>query len=255
MIRPLSLPNLPKGPVTVVALSQYVPESVRRALVDRGIRTITISPCSGLPVPERCHPDMLLCHLGGSRLLAGDGDASYLQELQELGFCWELADSPPKGSYPDTISLNALLLKDRIVGLLSHVDKKITDNYKPKRQKRIFCRQGYTRCSVCVVDQNAVITADRSIFSALTRCDPSIEVLLISPGSVRLKGYPYGFIGGCCGLLDKNLLGFTGAIEQHPDFADIHAFLVHHGVEYLSLSSEPLEDVGGIIPLCEDVSY
>lgn len=70
--RPLTLPNLPQGPVSAVAISQRAPESVRKSLENLGIRIVTVTPYSRLPVPEQCHPDMLLAHLGGCRILVAD---------------------------------------------------------------------------------------------------------------------------------------------------------------------------------------
>ena len=252
MYRPLALPNLPSGPVTAVALSQRAPESVRKALMDRGIRIVEVTPCRDLPTPEQCHPDMLLCHLGGRRLMVGDPNAPYLAELSELGFQWELAEKLPRGTYPDSISLNALLLENNIIGLLPHIDKKITNIYKPDIQQKIFCRQGYARCSVCVVNYNSVITEDKSIYKALKIHNQKIDVLLISAGFAHLSGYPYGFIGGCSGLLDKDLLAFSGVINRHPDFESIQKFLSRHKVRYFSITDGALEDIGGIMPLCEN---
>lgn len=162
-----------------------------------------------------------------------------------------MAEKPPEGHYPDTVALNALLLEDKLIGLLPSVDKKIIESLQSSKHQQIFCRQGYTRCSVCVVSSHAVITEDPSIYKALTKFVPSIEALLISPGAVHLDGYAHGFIGGCCGLLDQRILAFTGDIRMHPDFAAIKTFLFRHGVQYYTLSTSQLEDIGGIMPLCE----
>jgi len=58
-------------------------------------------------------------------------------------------------------------------------------------------KQGYAKCSLCIVSENAVITADEGL--AYTLCRAGLDVLKIIPGCIRLPGYGYGFIGGCGG--------------------------------------------------------
>ena len=111
--------------------------------------------------------------------------------------------------------------------------------------------QGYTRCAAAIVDQNSVITADMGLSMVLKRA--GLTVLEIQPGAIRLPGYPYGFIGGCCGLIAPNQLAFTGSLGFHPDSQKIKSFLQERGVQWIELTNEPLLDIGGIIPITERV--
>ena len=84
----------------------------------------------------------------------------------------------------------------------------------------INVNQGYSGCSVCVINDSAIITDDESIFTAAQNF--LNDVLLIQKGSIRLNGYNYGFIGGCCGKISKNKLStqdfrqeFTGGVCVH----------------------------------------
>ena len=76
-------------------------------------------------------------------------------------------------------------------------------------------KQGYAKCSLCIVSENAVITADEGL--AYTLCRAGLDVLKIIPGCIRLPGYGYGFIGGCCGKLDAATMAFAGDPLTHPD--------------------------------------
>ena len=67
----------------------------------------------------------------------------------------------------------------------------------------------------------------------------------ISPGSVLLDGYDYGFIGGASGF-DGRSLYFCGDVDLHPDGCAIRSFCDDHGIGCVSLSPLPLHDVGGI---------
>ena len=111
--------------------------------------------------------------------------------------------------------------------------------------------QGYTRCSACVLGENAIITADPSISEAAERA--GLDVLRIQPGHISLPGYEYGFIGGCTGLLGPGLLGVCGCLENHPDGGRMLDFAEAHGVRVLTIPTPDgrLWDIVGIVPLAE----
>lgn len=107
--------------------------------------------------------------------------------------------------------------------------------------------QGYTNCVVCVVSNDAIITADNAIASRAEQA--GMDVLKIQPGYIKLDGFEYGFIGGASFLLNQNKLAFTGMLSGHPDKDDILAFLKKHNVEPAFLTQTPIFDIGGAVAL------
>ena len=113
-------------------------------------------------------------------------------------------------------------------------------------------KQGYAKCSLCIVSENAVITADEGL--AYTLCRAGLDVLKIIPGCIRLPGYGYGFIGGCCGKLDAATMAFAGDPLTHPDGKKILSFMERHGVKPRNLlgQGEKLIDIGSILPVMQE---
>lgn len=111
----------------------------------------------------------------------------------------------------------------------------------------IKVNQGYTMCSVCVVADEAIITSDSAISSRALQA--GMDVLMISPGSVELDGFDYGFIGGATFLLSKTKLAFTGTLSAHPDQSRILAFLEKHQVKPVFLTNDPIFDIGGAVTI------
>ena len=107
--------------------------------------------------------------------------------------------------------------------------------------------QGYTRCSVCVVSAEAIITADRGICRKARNA--GLDVLEIQPGFVELPGYAYGFIGGASLQLPDDVLAFTGSLRFHPDRDAMLAFLRNYGVKPVFLTDRPLLDIGSAVAL------
>ena len=78
-----------------------------------------------------------------------------------------------------------------------------------------------------------------------------IDSLLIPPQkNIRLRGYDYGFIGGCTGLISETQMAFAGDFNLLNSSEIIGKFLEKHGVKPVSLDNSCIHDIGSIIPLC-----
>lgn len=246
----LITPGLPKSKVTLCAVSENpAAQGIREALTEMGIHVLRVPTQTLLPKPCASHPDMLLCHMGGETIVAGS--ASLHQALTALGMNAQLAETLPRAPYPHDILLNCLILGDKLFANLKYTAPEILAFTKLKRFTTVSVAQGYARCSVCIVDENSMITADVSIQKAAK--EQGIDVLLIQPGFITLPGYDYGFVGGCCGQIGQKHIAFCGNLNTHPDGETICRFLKSKNIKITELPSPDgkLWDIGGIVPLAE----
>jgi len=152
--------------------------------------------------------------------------------------------------YPNDIAYNASFVNNHLVHNTKFSDKVILDLYLNNGYKILNVRQGYTKCTTCIVSDNAVITEDHGI--AIKLMETGVDVLLISQGDVTLNGFNNGFLGGASGLIDKNKLAICGNIQKHNDCKSILKFAKKHNVEIVSLSDDYIVDIGSIIPIFEE---
>ena len=117
------------------------------------------------------------------------------------------------------------------------------------RAVQINSRQGYSRCSVCVVSDNAIITTDEGICRGAEA--HGIDVLKIQPGYIDLLGFDYGFIGGASFKISDTKLAFTGRLDKHPDAERIIEFASLHNVNIVYITDKPAFDIGGAVPITE----
>lgn len=241
--------NLPAGNVRLCAVGERY-KALIAALEARGVACLRVPEYAGLPAPVACHADLQLCHLGGPRIAAsaGRGREGFWKALRQRGFSVETA-APLVPDYPGDVPLNCAIVGKVCLGGKDLFDKKITNYCGEAGIELIPVKQGYAKCSVCVVDEHAIITQDPSIARAAEQ--RGLEALKIQNSQILLPGYDTGFIGGCSGLLGRKQLAFTGSLSSHPDGERIRAFLHSRGVEPLELTDGPLCDVGSILPLME----
>ena len=114
---------------------------------------------------------------------------------------------------------------------------------------QVSSRQGYSRCSVCVVNDNAIITADEGICRSAKA--HGIDVLKIRPGYIDLPGFDHGFIGGASFKISDTKLAFTGRLDSHPDAEQMIGFASLHSVDIVYITDKPAFDIGGAIPIIE----
>lgn len=235
-------PNLPEGRVTLAAVGNY-PEIIN-SLNNGGIKTVSFESRT-LPEEISRHSDMLLCHTGDNTLFCEpDADASY---LKALGFIVNTTESL-KNSYPDDVKLNLAVGKDFFICNPKTADSSVQNELIIKGKAPFYVNQGYTKCSVCFITEDAIITEDESVYNALKN---SIDVLLISKGDIYLSDKHYGFFGGSSGKISKDTLAITGELKYHKDENRIRAFCEEHQIHIKELKKGRIIDIGSILPLTE----
>lgn len=177
--------------------------------------------------PERKHADMQALRIN--------------DKLFTLENCVKKAGE----TYPENILLNCLFLNNTLYGRLDSTDNSVLDYCRNNNIKLVNVNQGYTRCSTLAINNNAVITADKSIEKALK--NNGAEVLLINPGYIKLEGFDYGFIGGAS-FCDNNKVFFFGNMEQHPEYSKIKKFIFTHNSDIEVLCKDiTITDIGGAV--------
>ena len=150
--------------------------------------------------------------------------------------------------YPMNVPLNAAVIGKRVIARIASLDEKVKQYCAEHGYELINVNQGYTKCSCAVVDDNALITADKGIYHSLKGL--KYDVLLIEEGRVKLEGADHGFIGGASGLdvhKGGRTLYFSGNIALHPDHIRIKEFCRKHHTLIVSLTNDELIDIGGMI--------
>lgn len=206
-----------------------------------GLRVLACPPCKSLYASVNGHPDMQLAYPGNKKIIIQkEMDPSFLKNKAFEGFEIILSNSGLTEIYPQDIILNSLILGYRFVHKLKNTDAALL--HVIKGMELINVNQGYTKCSTAIVNENAAITSDKGISSALA--DTGVDVLLVPPGDIDLPGLNYGFIGGTCGLIDRGCLAFFGELTHYAYGNEVLEFLKKHKVTPVYLKKGRLNDRG-----------
>ena len=251
-------PNLPENSVKLIAVGKEYTK--RLSLSALGIDAICLDECINLERVVASHADMQVLHLYSNKFVTIPNihckvDKLYSEYLHGINcntdsLYVEFRAGEPRRleKYPYSASYNALIIDRYAVFNPLCIDPKA----KALLENKYIClyvKQGYARCSTCIVNEDAVITSDPSIEAVLS--EAGFDVLKICSGNISLPGYDYGFIGGASFKISKSKIAFTGTLDMHPDKSIILDFLSKHGAEAVYLSCEPIFDIGSAIPILE----
>lgn len=245
----LAQANLPTSKVRLVAISLALKDLID-SLEKHRIECLTVEPSSNLQRPVMSHADMNIVHMGGNAFGANKINTDIIDKITTIGGSVVYkADLAP--DYPNDIKLNIAIIGNRVVCNSYYADDRVLDYLGIKGKRIIHVNQGYSRCSTAVVNEHSIMTADKSMYN--TYLENGFNCLLLESGDIELAGYNYGFIGGCCGLIDKDVMAFTGDINKYSEGERVKEFLCRNNCDYVCLTENKLIDIGGIIPLKQDV--
>ncbi|WP_425756908.1 DUF6873 family GME fold protein [Ihubacter sp. rT4E-8] len=175
------------------------------------------------------HPDVFLCKMGIEQ-----NAPIFFAAKEDLG-----------KDYPAEAAFNAACTGKYFIHNLNITNEKLLFAAKEMGMILVDVRQGYTKCSVVIVDETSLITYDEGIIKACSKF-PDISVLRVAPGFVRLDGYDTGFIGGASGRVGKEII-FHGDLFGHPDFSAIVDFIEKRGLTCKWFPQFKLTDIGSIL--------
>lgn len=192
------------------------------------------------------HSDIMVHKLCDNSIIAEPTVIDYFKEKLP-GIEVVSGETILKDKYPYDIAYNAARVGNNIICNKNFTDNKIIDFANRNDIKLLNTKQGYAKCSICVISDNAAITSDKNIQSVLNK--NGIDVLLVDDSKIKLKNFEHGFIGGATGLLNKNKLAVNGNISLHTNYTEIIEFCKKYDVEVISLNNEEITDIGTIITL------
>ena len=252
MTRFVKNPTLPQDCKTVIICDNYC-DKLAEGLKILNIEAIRMPEHPLLPGSVSSHTDLSVFH-GGEKVLYVSGhlkDTNFAAELIELGAELHCYSADLRPEYPGDVRGNICCFGNSCILNPDTADPEIIKYLLDKGISLISVRQGYTKCSVCVVDEDSIITADRGIAQKAEKA--GIDVLLIDPGHIRLDGYEYGFLGGAAFKVSRSVLCFTGILDEYPlaEKEKILDFLEKKNIQPYYLTDLPAFDIGGAVPLIE----
>ena len=152
--------------------------------------------------------------------------------------------------YPFDIKYNVCIIGNKAIHNLKYTDEILKKELFNKGFKLINTTQGYTNCSIAVIDDRSAIVTDKGLNKILQK--NGIDTLYLSNelDIKLLNGKQYsnkrGFIGGCISRINNKIIVF-GELKKIDSENKIREFIKKRNLEIIEFCGLDVIDYGGLI--------
>ena len=228
-----------------VILDKNAPKQLYQFFCSRKYRIVESCLIPQLYPAVSTHPDMQICQIDSKTFLSAPECHDYYRTA--LPRCRIIKGERPIGdTYPDDAAYNVAVCDKFAFHYPKCTDGVARQYFHGNNIQFVSVKQGYSKCNICFLTKNALITSDPSIHNAAAKL--GFDVLkLRNTSSIQLSGFDYGFIGGACGRIGICELVICGDLRRHPEFEAINRFCTGYGISPVSAYSGPIKDIGSIL--------
>lgn len=223
---------------TIIADSR-MPEVAKKNLKKLG-NVLFINPTSVTYNSIASHPDIFFFQKDDALIYAPNAPKRIIKELKKRKIKLIEGKKEVGKKYPETVPYNAVGIENLLIHNLKHTDETTLSSY----ENHINVNQGYTRCNLLALNENAFITSDVAVGTRLAT-SVHYSVLYIDPKQIKLEGQKNGFFPGCCGVWKNNLI-VCGSTKNLKEKAELDKFLKDNNFNLIELYDGDLIDVGSI---------
>ncbi len=215
------------------------------------IRKFNIIPiktikCDDILEPVCGHPDMVIHPIDNKNIVIAPNVFDYYASIFEnSGIKLIKGGKTLSRNYPNDIAYNVARIRNYAIHNLKYTDEVLKYYLQKSDISFVHVNQGYTKCSTACIDNDKAITSDFTIYTTIRNL--GLKCLYFNSQNVYLKGFEYGFAGGCMGMLDDKNFLLTGRIYDKEQRKELYNFVETSAFKVIEASDEILTDYGTII--------
>lgn len=156
--------------------------------------------------------------------------------------------------YPYDIKYNVCIVGKKAFHKFEFTDKRIVEELRNQGYEMINTNQGYTNCSVAVIDNNSAIVTDKGLYKIMQKhgihtlyldYEPDIKLLQEAPNVYSSKK---GFIGGALSRIGTNIIVF-GSLQKIDKNNQIRNFIKEKNLNLIDFDGLDVIDYGGLVEI------
>jgi len=194
------------------------------------------------------HVDIFTCKIG-EKLIIEPSQYNYIKsQLQQENI--EQGNEFVESKYPLDIKYNVCVIGKKALHNFEYTDSKIKEELQAQGYELINTTQGYTNCSIAVIDDNSAIVTDKGLYKILQKHNIDVLYLQYEPDIKLLNNEGYstrkGFIGGAISRIDNKVF-VSGDLNKIDQKEQIRQFIEKRNLELIQFKGLDVIDYGGIV--------
>ncbi len=154
-------------------------------------------------------------------------------------------------TYPNDINYNVCIVGNRAIHNFKYTDTKIIEELNKNKFELINVKQGYSKCSIAVINENSIILSDRGMYNNLKNRGLDILFLDYIPdiklfNENREYSQKNGFVGGAISRIGNNIVIF-GDLDKIDYDGKIKGFIEERNLDIIDFKKLDVIDYGGVV--------
>lgn len=221
----------------------------RKKLKELGYELIEIKRSKNVYEEISSHVDIFTCKIG-NKLIAEPTQYDNIKRQLKCEGVTELGNEKIENKYPFDIKYNVCVIGKKALHNFQYTDSKIKEELQQQGYDLINTTQGYTNCSIAVIDDDSAIVSDKGLYKILQKNHIDVLYLGYEPDIKLLKNQGYsnrkGFIGGAISRIDDKIVVF-GDLKKIDQDEQIRKFIEKRSLQLIDFKDLDVIDYGGIV--------
>lgn len=223
----------------------------KEKLKELGFELIEIKRSSNVYEEISSHVDIFTCKIG-DKLIVEPSQYQIIKEKILYEFNIEQGMQKVENKYPYDIKYNVCTIGKKALHNFEFSEPKIKEELTKQGYKLINTVQGYTNCSIAVIDENSAIVTDKGLYKILQKHNIDVLYLDYEPDIKLLTKNGYsnrkGFIGGAISRVQDKVMIF-GDLNKIDKDEKIRKFIASKELKILEFEGLDVIDYGGCVLL------
>lgn len=238
--------------VPQIIIDERMRKIEKEKLKELGYMLIEIKRSSNIYEEISSHVDIFTCKIG-DKLIVEPTQYQIIKEQLLCEFNMEQGLEKIENKYPYDIKYNVCTIGKKSLHNFQFSDPKIKEELKKQGYELINTTQGYTNCSIAVIDDNSAIITDKGLYKILQKhnidalyLDYEPDIKLLAENNIYSN--KKGFIGGAISRVQDKVIIF-GELKKIDKDEKIRSFIFSKGLKILEFKGIDVIDYGGIVLL------
>lgn len=223
----------------------------KEKLEQLGYKIIEIKRSEKIYSETSSHVDIFVCQIG-KKLIIEPSQYDNIKNQISSEFKIEQGNESVEEKYPFDIKYNVCIIGKKAIHNFEYTDSKIRKELENQGYELINTTQGYTNCSIAVIDDNSAIVTDKGLYKILQKHGVDVLYLEYEPNIklLNINGYSNrkGFIGGVISRIGNDIVVF-GDLRKIDKNNIIRDFITKRELNIIEFKGLDVIDYGGVIEI------
>lgn len=219
----------------------------KERLKEMGYNLIELTQSKNVYEEISSHVDIFVCKIG-DKIIVEKEQYKNMPEILHV----EQGTEAVQEKYPEDIKYNVCIIGKNAIHNFEYTDSKVKQELIQQGYKLINTTQGYTNCSIAVIDDNSAIVTDKGLYKILEKHGIDVLYLEYEPDIKLLLNNKYsnrkGFIGGCISRIGNSIIVF-GDLNKIDKDNKIRDFILNKHLQIIDFENLDVIDYGGIVEI------